>query len=569
MNRLLEKMFENRGYSREFLHDINNSYHGDLKDVDVLCARLKELHDSGSQIVVLPDFDFDGIAAGTVGFAGLAELGFNVALFMPNPNDGYGFTSDTIMTLLEQYPNCHTILTCDVGITCYAGINTAKVCGVEVLVTDHHNVQPDFKKKMRAAVVVDPMREDDDYAHPGICGAYVLYQCLQHYVNTYGTPFEQEQIRRLRVFAGIGTVSDSMPLLYENRQLVRDAVSICRLVYGEGDPWFVNAMLGHDVYRRAFYGLHVALCMFADLGKITKPSDINEEFFGYYLAPAFNSVKRMSGDMKIAFGVFFGTNPDDSMSELMKLNEQRKVLVNEYFEILTNSKQPYEPYVYITDAPAGILGLLATKLMSVDGLPKVVIRKKDDKDTYHGSGRSPEWYLFASRAMTDGFFVAGHEHAFGIGITDLREAKSLHAFLEKDVQDVYAETDMSKYLLQSPDFVIATDGSGDTGIDITLFVEYLSELESLRPFGAGFTTPVIRLEFMASEATWDVLGSTKQHLKIKLPYGFEVLCWNQSNKLSYGSSGQRIVVTGTLGKNEYRGRTTINFVGDIAELETV
>lgn len=562
MNRLIEKMFENRGYSKEYVRKINDGTHGNLKDVDKLSARLKEIHDEGSLIVVLPDFDMDGIMSGVEGFAGLAELGFNVALFMPDPSEGYGFKSDTIMRLLNEYPNVKTILTCDVGITCYEGISTAILCGVEVLVTDHHMVDADFKKKMKAKIVVDPCREDDEYSLKGICGAHVLYQCLQYYANTYCEPFVQEQIRRLRVFAGIGTVSDSMPLLYENRQLVRDAVSICRLVYGDGSPWFVNAMLGHEVYRRAFYGLHVALAMFADMGKITKASDITEEFFGYYLAPAFNSVKRMDGQMTTAFGVFFGTNPEESMAELQVLNDQRKILVNEYMDRIANDKQSYAPYVYMTDAPSGILGLIATQLMRIDGKPKAVLRMTE-KGTYRGSGRSPEWYPFATRASSAGFFIAGHENAFGIGITDLREMKNLQTFLAKDVQDVYDATDMTKYEAFVPDFVIATDGSGDTGIDITLFTEYLSELESLRPFGSAFDAPIIKLEFMSGEGQWRVLGSTKQHLKITLPYGFEVLCWNQSNKLSLGDSDQKITVIGSIGRNDFRGRTTINFAGDI------
>lgn len=564
MNRLIEKMFENRGYSRNYVREINVENDDTLKDIDTLCARLKDVHDNHRQIVVMPDFDTDGISAGVIGFAGLAELGFNVALFIPDPKDGYGFTDKTIMRLLCEYPDVGCILTCDVGISCYSGITTAKLCGVEVLVTDHHAILPDFKKKMQADVVVDPMREDDEYRLKGICGAYVLYQCLQHYANTYCEPFVREQIRRLRVFAGIGTVSDSMPLLYENRQLVRDSVSICRLVYGDGTPWFVNAMLGSDVYRRAFYGLHVALTMFADLGQIKDSKDINEEFFGFYLAPAFNSVKRMSGDMSIAFGVFFGPNPQENMSELMCLNDQRKMLVNDYLERILNSHQPYAPYVYTTDAPSGILGLIATKLMN-DGEPKVVLRL--DEKGYHGSGRSPVWYPFASRAVDEGFYVAGHENAFGIGITDSREMKSLYAFLKKDVADVKSATDMSLYGAPAPDFVIATDGTGDTGIDITLFAEYLSELDLLRPFGNGFAEPYVKLEFMAYEGHWEIFGSTKAHLKIKLPYGFEVFCWNQSNKLDYGNSGQKIMVMGHLNKNEFRGKNTIIFVGDIVDID--
>ena len=563
MNRLIEKMFENRGYSREYVREINIPNDDVLKDSDVLCARLKELHDSGKLIVVLPDFDMDGIMAGVVGFAGLAELGFNAALFIPKPEDGYGFTSDTIMQLLNDYPDVSCILTCDVGVTCYEGIMTAKCCGVEVLVTDHHTVLDDFKKKMKADVVVDPLREDDDYRLKGICGAYVLYQCLQHYANTYCNPYMQEQIRRLRVFAGIGTVSDSMPLLHENRQLVRDSVSICRLVYGDGTPWFVNAMLGNDVYRRAFYGLHVALSMFADLGKISKTQDINEDFFGFYLAPVFNSVKRMGGEMSTAFGVFFGATPNDCMSDLLALNDQRKLLVADYLEQILNSSQKYAPYVYITDAPAGILGLLATKLMGIDGEPKVVLRLDE---SYHGSGRSPEWYSFATRAIDAGFFVAGHDKAFGIGITDVRELKSLYAFLAKDVSDVKSGIDMSMYVDIVPDFVISTDGTGDTGIDITLFTEYLSELDTLRPFGSGFAAPYIKLEFMAHEGSWKTLGSTKQHLKVTLPYGFEVLCWNQAAKLDYADLNSKIVVTGHLDKSEFRGRHTVNFIGDILDV---
>ena len=79
MNRLLDKVFTNRGYTKEYLESINVSDHGLLKDIDLLSERLYDIYTKQTHIVILPDFDMDGIMSGVIGFAGLAELGFNVS----------------------------------------------------------------------------------------------------------------------------------------------------------------------------------------------------------------------------------------------------------------------------------------------------------------------------------------------------------------------------------------------------------------------------------------------------------------------------------------------------------
>ena len=66
MNKLIQKIFENRGYTQELLREINNPVYQPLRDIDTLCVRLKEIHDLGLRIVVYPDFDMDGIASGTI-----------------------------------------------------------------------------------------------------------------------------------------------------------------------------------------------------------------------------------------------------------------------------------------------------------------------------------------------------------------------------------------------------------------------------------------------------------------------------------------------------------------------
>lgn len=565
--RLIDIMFKNRGYTPEFIADISNGSHADLYRVDEVVQRLRALYDNGSRIVVLPDFDMDGIMSGVIGYAGLAELGFNVALFIPDPNEGYEFTAATIRRLYSQYPDVCTILTCDVGTSCYDGIDEAKRLGVDVIVTDHHNTLFDFEECMHADVVVNPMQPSDSYEHSYICGAFVLYQCLMKYAEMYAGPLMCDQMKRLSVFAGIGTISDMMPLLYENRCLVCDAIAFCRLLYGDGNSWFVDCMPGSVVYKRAFIGLYSVFRVFAEKSKIRDGSSIDENFFGFYLAPMFNSVKRLGGQMTDAFDVFFGFDAVGSANRLYDMNEKRKELVETSLSNIFSSEQPFAPYVYFSDAPAGLFGLLAAKLMELDGLPKLVLRQDPVKHSFRGSGRSPVWYPLFSRATANEFYIAGHEHAFGAGFRDIADIERFCSFLADDCKKCYDAVDTDTIKPFIPDFTIALDGSGDVGIDIPLFIEYISDVSKLAPFGQGFEKPCILLRFRAGDGVWSTLvskkNSSKSHLKVELPYQFNVLCWNEGQMISRSDNPDELIeVTGHLELNEFRGDVSINFIAD-------
>ena len=553
-NFLIQKMFENRGYDDSFLRDINQSHHDILKDSDKLCETLHQIKMQNLHIVCYPDFDTDGIMSGVVSFAGLSELGFSVSLFLPDPNEGYGFKPESLKRLLHEYPDADVILTSDVGITSGTAIAMAKQCGLMVLVTDHHK---QIGSLPVADVVVDPMRVDETYSHPYICGSYVIYQVLEQYACKYGTPFQKSQIRRLRVFAGIGTISDTMLLYYENRQLVKDAILICRLLYSNQTDFVIQHLTGCEIYRRAFYGLWMMLKIYADSGVIDDASDIDEIFFGYYLAPAFNSVKRMGESMSKAFGVFFGGQVEEDANYLYMLNNQRKELVRTSLIELQSVDQPYAPYVYLSSAPSGILGLLAQDIIKQTGVPTIVV---NCDDMIHGSGRSPMWYPCLTRMNQAGFSGAGHDPAFGVWFADEAQIVEFCNFVQQDLSSVLATIDES-VIESKPDFVIALDNSGDIGIDILMFLEYLSELDDLKPFGAGFPSPSILLKFHPKDGEWKQMGSTKQHLKILLQYGFEVVLFNQGALFDLKDSDEECFVVGYLQMNEFRGVQSVNFIG--------
>lgn len=561
MSRLIDVVLERRGYTPEYLAEISDASHGPLGNVDALCERLDFYRRSQGLVVVLPDFDMDGIMSGVIGLSGLAECGFHVALFVPNPNDGYGFTSATIERLVSEYPDVQAILTCDVGITCHTGVAYARSMGIEVLVTDHHQ---EDDRPVEANVVVDPMRADDPYEHGGICGAHVLWQCLHHYAERYGTATDVEQIERLRVFAGIGTVSDLMPMLWENRKLVSDAIAICRLVYGCGESYFINELDGHPTYKSAFMGLYKALAMFFDDGKLSDVDDIDEEFFGYYLAPMFNSVKRMGGDMREAFGAFFGPDQDVCLESLAQMNERRKQAVEAAVDSI-DIEGEFAPFVYVCRASSGILGLVAMKVMAKTKVPCIVLRP--DGNGFVGSGRSPEWYPMLTRCREAGFYLAGHEGAFGIGLTDKRELKALVRFLCDDVLDYMNNLPEGLDGTVECDYRISTFGDGDVDVDIPVLREFVHDERELGPFGRGFERFTGEVHFSGADVDWVTMGSLDQHIKAFLPYGFEVIGWNQAQMLDRLKSATHVVCRGHLEVSEFRGRSRVEFIGDFSVVD--
>lgn len=587
MNRLVQRTLENRGYSRAFLREINDPFYDKLHNIDEFAVIMKQAHDEGTVITVFPDYDVDGISAGTTFFAGLSELGFCVNLFIPDSTRNYGVSVESVDDIMSVYPDTKIIVTCDTGISAYGAARRCRDIGVMFIVTDHH-IQ---ECAIDASLVVNPMSFGETYSHPDICGAFVVYQCLQYYADLYCNYFLQDQIRRLRVFAGIGTISDAMPLLYENRQVVLDAVRILRIVYGNGAFDSVMSIPGCDIYKKAFWGLFYSLSVFEKYGSIHGQSDINEEFIGFYFAPVFNSNKRLGGDMNRAFGVFFSNDQSADMEYLYAMNVKRKSVVEQALHdiksrdyetvedgsVVKSQGNKYAPYVYLSDAGSGILGLLATKLMEETGVPTFVIA--DDGENcadgrYHGSGRTPSWYprktaLAAVSSPGDAQLVhfGGHQHAFGIGIDDESKLDAFVDFLRSDVPRV-----MSKLTISDTepvyDFVISTDWTADTGIDVELFFDYLSEIENYRPFGKGFPAPVVKLVFHDDDVIdWKVIGRAKEHLKIMFGNGFDVLCWNQAGYISNkGTDVCEHVVIGHLGMSEYKGAISVNFTGVIHSL---
>lgn len=554
MNHLIKSIMRNRGYTDDFLKDIDFKSHRAPLYTDELCQRLKIYHDNQYKLVLVVDFDTDGLMTGIESFAGFAELGFNVSLYFLDVNNGYGFRRFDMDNLLSKYPDAKGILTGDVGITCFDGITRAKELGLDVFVTDHHMPSMTALRYKDADIVVDPMtdvveseiEDKTSDVFSGICGAHVMWKVLYHYAMYYtgiNSAYMVSQINRLRVFAGFGTISDSMPLYYENRELVRDMINICKVVYPNSSELvdsqsFINSIPGCDQYRRAFLGLYTLLDVFHEKNPaiFSAQNTIKEDFVGFYLAPTLNSVKRLHKSVELVYGVFFGPTPRENMLKLYELNEERKLSVIKYMSLIESIHQKYAPYIYFTDAVGGLRGLLAQQLLDKHGAehPVIVVAKNLD-GSYSGSGRSPIWYKFLDYAVSKDWWAAGHNPSFGFGTSSESGLDSLYNFLKTDV-DIKRKDALDNNLLvkSSPDYIVSMFGD-NISFDIDVIDDYLINKEYLRPFGSGFEKPNGILRVNMSDVEIQLIGKSvnsntpelKPHVKLKLPMGVDVLCWNQ------------------------------------------
>lgn len=565
---ILKLHFDKLGLDDSFFANYESETTDRLQNLDKLLESLRDAYLNNRKIVVYTDFDVDGIMSSIIAYAGLSQLGFNVSLFKPSPSNGYGMFISDIDALLSEFPDAEIILTGDVGITNNDVISYAKGRNLKVFVTDHH----DSTQECVADVAVNPNQFGETYSHNKICGSYVIYKVLHEYCMKYTDPVTVSDIYRLQLFAGIATISDSMPLLYENRQLVRNSISIMRYFYNyKITNNTIAPPVCSKVYSSAFVGVNTLLRYFERNNKIKTTDDIDEQFFGYYFVPFLNSCKRMEGDMSGIYDIFFSDNIEPlpehpnmtcmttAINYIASLNEKRKYLTNKYFtEICAiredeNSRNAYRPLMYrevyvVSDAPSGLLGLLATKLISLSNMPTLVLRLNSD-GSYSGSGRNPSWFDFdvETKKHKINITTAGHKNAaFGVSFPNYTELMKYSSFFDKVVipmEKQYLSVSSTIYSCLK----IANTYGVESYVDDCDFVldteqirTYLIELNSYRPFGKDFPQPEFSF-CLDDNVTVIMFGKQKQHIRIITSDGIEVMLFNQAldfEKLKYDNRGK-------------------------------
>lgn len=370
----------------------------DMRELVSYLHRFKQEQDKNPNmlLVVSPDYDTDGITSAAILTASLSRFGINHRIYIPSMNEGYGLSPSMVDKMKSMYEQgdykVKLILTADNGIRAFDGIRHAKDLGIPVLVTDHHLGADTLPQ---ALALVNPNRPDDLYPFKGNAGATVAWKAMLAYAEMYNKD-SLDDIQRLIVFSGIANIADVMPILDENRYMVKSAVEIVnkllkyRATIGAVD--YSKVMdTGYPGYDVVFHGLYDLITMLqankdalrANRNKGPIPLPDNEELFGWYISPLLNAPRRVHGSSLEGMVAFISTDESTrhkAIKALIALNDEKSTLRNRVLTALQDSDNTPFGTVLCANTRGGISGLIAGQIANQTNLPAVVFSYDNPED---------------------------------------------------------------------------------------------------------------------------------------------------------------------------------------------
>jgi single-stranded-DNA-specific exonuclease len=407
---------------------------------------------AGSRITVHGDFDVDGVCATALMVATLRELGADCDWFIPNRiEDGYGLSKENVARLAAR--GTGLLLTVDCGIASVEEVALARQLGMAVVVTDHHRTSG----RLPDCPILHP--EVSGYPFEALCGTAVAWKLVSALRG------EEDAVEHLDLVA-LATVADVVPLIGENRSLVRRGLAEVRRAKRPG----MRALLA------------AAKC---------EPERLDETDLSFRLAPRINAAGRL---YRADAGVELFLTADEGRAgaiaeELSRANSERRATEREVDaaaeatlrELPENLREANGLVVAGEDWHPGVVGIVASRMVERHNRPTVVI-SLDEGGSGRGSGRSIPGFdllgaLEACREHLEGF--GGHRAAAGLQI----RAESVAAFREAFA--AHANEVLSEDDLRRTERVDAIVGGVGLGLDLA------EELRQLAPFGMG--NPGVRL----------------------------------------------------------------------------
>ena len=432
--------------------DFNSPYL--LADMDKVVQRIKEAKENGETVLIYGDYDADGVSAVTVLYNGLTEYGVSSIYVIPEREDGYGLSTSVLERAVDEwtekgfsYPDL--VITVDCGVGDKEVIEEIKNLGVDVIVTDHHEI-PD---ELPDALVVNPKRKDQEYPFAGLCGCAVAYKAAYALIGEKADDY-------LDVVA-LATVADSMPLTEENRAIVYYGLKL------------FNSKKLRPQYK--------------ELLGASAQRGVTASNLAYLLAPKINAAGRM-GDANSALRFFMerdGGKITDLAVLLTNYNIERQAECEKLYSFAKAQLKRlgcYRGAIVVADKSwkVGLAGIVSAKLTEEFCRPSIVFAGVGD-GLYKGSCRSyNNINIFEAIGKCKEYVVeyGGHEQAAGVSVTEENYEKFKEAFCS------VVETDYSADFVEDAAFC-------DLELKEQLTPEIARELERIEPCGADNRKPVL------------------------------------------------------------------------------
>ena len=444
----------------------------------------------GNKIRVVGDYDIDGVCSSYILVKSLKRFGANADVRIPDRiKDGYGINDNIINEAAND--KISMIITCDNGIAAHSQMELARKLGIKVIITDHHEVyQEDGKDYLPVAdVVINPKRSECKYPFKSICGALVAYKLMEYmYERLYGKKmYEDDELSDLLEVAAIATIGDVMPLVDENRVLVKHGLKSLMNTNNLGLRALIKAT-GMEGKKISAYSI------------------------GFVIGPCLNAGGRLENAL-VALNMFMSRNSDEANEyamHLKELNDERKDLTAMNVKVAVElAEREYADddilVIYLENCHESIAGIIAGRVREALGKPTIILTDAFGEDgMIKGSGRSIESYnMFEALYEVKDIFekFGGHHMAAGMS-------------LKRDRLDEFRKRLNENSKLTKEDFI------QKIWIDVPLPFSYISldfvrELEKLEPYGNKNEKPKFARKGIKILSK-NILGKNKNVVKMVL-----------------------------------------------------
>ena len=451
-----------------------------LPDIEPALWRLRQAVGGGERVAVYGDFDVDGVTACALLVEGLRSLGADAFAYIPDRfSEGYGLNVAALDRLRAD--GAALLVTADCGTSSLAEVAHARGSGMEVVILDHHSVPPELPA---AAAIVNPKRPDSRYPERELASVGLAYKLM---VALYESEGRDPARDRWLELVALGTVADVVPLLDENRWLLKRGLQ--QLRSGSERPGLRALMEAAGI----------------------EPAQIDADAIGYGLGPRLNAAGRLK-HARLALELLLEEDEEEAQRralELTALNRERQELTAAAMELasgLLAEDEADQPLIFVghEDIPSGIVGLVAGRLAEGRHRPAVVYERQ--KETSRASCRSiPEFDITAALRECAELMERFGGHRAAAGFTARNE--KLPALKEGLLRQ--AETALAGVeLVPAIDIDAALPLGAWRGREIQL-------LSQIGPFGQGNPTPTF-LSRSVEVLERRLLGDDGQHLRLKL-----------------------------------------------------
>lgn len=505
------------------LRDLGDPF--EIGEMDRAVERLFRAIDDGEEICIFGDYDVDGVSSVAVMRRVLRAYGANPRHFIPRRStEGYGLSESALDRAMKEGPKPDLIITVDCGTVSVDEIAGLRAKGIDVVVVDHHEPGPAGRPDV-VALVNPKFGGGPDY----LCAAGVCFKLAHAMMKT--RRLEDFELKSLLELVTLATVADIVPMVGENRMMVRHGLKLL--------PSTLNP------------GLKALQHVSGMNGRVSS-MDI-----GFRIGPRLNAAGRMDVP-EDALGILLTDcrrRADEFADRLENYNRKRQAheaqIRKEALEMLERDFDVENDPVIVLGSRSwhpGVVGIVASRLMRQFHKPTFIVAIDED-GMGKGSGRSIEGIsLVAAIHASSEFLEAGGGHDMAAGIS-VREEK-MDAFRDAFRRHVLANSDES---VRQPRMLLDAELELDC-----LSLDFLRDYELLQPFGNGNPQPV----FMATgvHLSRPPMRLKNNHLRLQLRQGYR-----EHDAVFFGGGEVDLPdppwdVAFTIDRNHFRGRTSLQII---------